>query len=248
MWPPHSPLLPIVALLFSGAEAFLSARPVQNARLLRTSSSSAVTASAGRAVYLDISVAGSDLGRLVFRLAPEDVMPLHVENFRALATGEKMGIDPKATYVGCTFEHSPMYVEGSQYKWAHVCKGKGRNAVGRPTETISDPYAQKANTHDAYGGAYYGLKYNEDDASMQDGVVLVVPLMGPGRGTSRFNIVRVGDSPPSWGTRLLMNQAVIGTLESGGEVLRAMARQTDGKPTIAGCGEVDSDADADAAE
>jgi cyclophilin family peptidyl-prolyl cis-trans isomerase len=195
-------------------------------------------------VYLDISVAGSDLGRLVFKLCPEDVMPLHVENFRALAAGEKVGLDPKATYVGCTFEHSPMYVEGAQYKWCHVLKGKGRNAVGRPTETISDPYALKAHTHDAYGGAYYGLEYDED-ASVQDGVVLVVPITGPGRGTSRFNIVRVGDSPPSWGTRLLMNQAIIGTLKSGGEVLRAMARQTDGKPTITACGEMGSSADAE---
>jgi hypothetical protein len=188
-------------------------------------------------VYLDISVAGSELGRLVFRLA-EDVLPMHVENFRALAASEKVGIEPKATFVGCRFEHSPMYVEGAQYKWAHVLKGNGRNAVGRPQETISDPVGLKTCVHDAFGGPYYGLEFDEDDPSIEDGVALVVPVMGPGRGGSRFNIVRVGDSPPSWGKRLLLNQAVIGTLESGGEVLRAMARQKDGPPTIIASGVV----------
>lgn len=176
-----------------------------------------------------------------FRLS-EVVLPLHVQNFKSLAAGDKVGLDPKATYVGCTFEHSPMYCElCAQYKWAHVLKGRGRNAVGRPQEPIGfDPADLKACTHDAFGGSYYGMEFEyEDDPSIEDGVALVVPVTGPGRGGPRFNIVRVGDSPPSWGTRLLMNQAVIGVLEGGGEVLRAMARQKEGPPTISGCGIVE---------
>ena len=192
-----------------------------------------------RRVFFDLSVASTPIGRLVFKLAPNNILPLHVENFCALCTGEKVSIDPKLTYIGCAFEHSPMYVEGSQYKWCHVLKGNGRNTIGRPTELISDPAGLRSCIHDAYGGSYYGLLYDEADDSIVDGVLLVVPIMGPGRGSSRFNIVRVGDSPRSWGKRLLLNQAVIGTLESGGGVLRQIARQKKSPPTIIGSGLLD---------
>jgi hypothetical protein len=34
-------------------------------------------------------------------------------------------------------------------------------------------------------------------------------------GLSRFDIIRVGESPSTWGLRLLVNSAVIGRMESG---------------------------------
>ncbi len=90
-------------------------------------------------------------------------------------------------------------------------------------------------------------------------VLLTVPIHGPKSGTSKFSIVRVGESPREWGERLLLNSAVIGYLDctadgrivEGGvgdandservhpmDVLRAMSQQRMGPPTIINCGTI----------
>lgn len=65
--------------------------------------------------------------------------------------------------------------------------------------------------------------------------VLAVPIGGPGVGLSRFDIVRVAESPSSWGLRLLVNSAVIGRMESGYETLVSIAAGR-GPAKVADCG------------
>ena len=92
---------------------------------------------------------------------------------------------------------------------------------------------------------------SEEDADDNAAVLLTVPISGPGFGTSKFSIVRVSESPREWGERLLKNSAVVGFLDcsaNGGfgedtndgrcslQVLRAMAKQKIGVPTIVACG------------
>ncbi len=190
-------------------------------------------------IYFDVGM-GSDepVGRLVFNFGGSELLlPLHTENLLKLSTGEMRSLDPRLGYYKCKFKHSPQFVEGfPQYRWAHVLDGRGRNAVGRPTERISDPDSLRACTHSMYGGVYYGLEY--DDEIGESGVVLTVPLVGAYRGSSGFSIVRVGESPQEWRERLLLNSAVLGYLESGIEVLHVMARQTDAPPTILASGKL----------
>lgn len=135
-------------------------------------------------------------------------------------------------------------------------------ASGRVTdwdEPFSDPERIKECAHDSFGGKYYGWRYDEISSllSTEEGggdtaaILLTVPIHGPGAGTSKFSIVRVSESPREWGERLLLNSAVIGFLDctaNGGfgddtddgrnslQVLRAMAQQKIGVPTIVGCG------------
>ena len=45
--------------------------------------------------------------------------------------------------------------------------------------------------------------------------MLLILTLPPCTGFSRFDIVRVGESPSTWGLRLLVNSAVIGRMESG---------------------------------
>lgn len=127
-------------------------------------------------------------------------------------------------------------------------------------EPFSDPERIKECAHDSFGGKYYGWRYDEISnlLSMEEGggndtaaILLTVPIHGPGAGTSKFSIVRVSESPREWGERLLLNSAVVGFLDcpaNGGfgddtddgrnslQVLRAMAQQKIGVPTIVGCG------------
>jgi len=192
-------------------------------------------------IYFDIGVGGDEaIGHLVFNLSSsEQLLPLHTENIIKLSTGEMRSLDPRLGYSKCAFKHSPQFVEGfPQYRWAHVLDGRGRNAVGRPTERISDPEHLRSCTHSLYGGVYHGLNYSDVDDISEDGVVLTVPLVGAYRGSSGFSIVRVGESPQEWRERLLLNSAVIGYLESGLEVLHIMARQTDAPPTIIASGRI----------
>mmetsp|Transcript_13024 Transcript_13024/g.21374 ORF Transcript_13024/g.21374 Transcript_13024/m.21374 type:complete len:265 (+) Transcript_13024:62-856(+) len=188
-------------------------------------------------IYFDIGLGDEDVGRLVFNLkGSEQLLPLHVENLTKLCTGALQSIDPKICYNKCAFKFSPQFIEGfPQYKWAHVLDGRGRNAVGRPTERISDPANLRACTHSMYGGVYYGLEYSDEMAG-DYGVLLTVPLAGPKRGSTGFSIVRVRESPQEWRERLLLNSAVLGYLESGIDVLHRMARQTEAPPTITASG------------
>mmetsp|Transcript_7265 Transcript_7265/g.10710 ORF Transcript_7265/g.10710 Transcript_7265/m.10710 type:complete len:291 (-) Transcript_7265:102-974(-) len=202
-------------------------------------------------VYFDIGLDEKNIGRLVFDLkSSERLLPTHTKNLIKLATGEMRSIDPRLGYVKCAFKHSPQFVEGfSQYRWAHVLDGRGRNAVGNPTERIqADPDNLRSCTHSIYGGVYYGLEYSDDDDDDGDdvvyadgaayGVVLTVPLVGAYRGSTGFSIVRVGESPQEWKERLLLNSAVLGYLVSGIDVLHHMARQTDAPPTILASGKL----------
>ena len=194
-------------------------------------------------IYLDIEVANEPVGRLTFVIPNVNLLPLHIENILKLCSQEQSSIDPRCKYIGCEFQHSPQFVEGfAQYRWGHVLKGRGRNAVGRADERISDPENMKKCTHSIYGGQYYGLNYAADIPEQEvDGqdtrVLLTVPLVGPGRGSTDLSIVRVGESPPEWKERLLLNCAVLGWMDpSSTETLHAMARQTRGPPKVVGSG------------
>jgi len=126
-------------------------------------------------------------------------------------------------------------------------------------EPFSDPERVKECTHDCFGGSDYGWRYDEIwnllSAAAEEGdfaaILLTVPIHGPGGGTSKFSIVRVSESPKEWGERLLLNSGVVGFLDCGAdggfgddtndgrsslEVLRAIAQQKIGVPTIVGCG------------
>jgi len=187
-------------------------------------------------VYFDIAIDDENVGRLVFNL-DNYLLPLHTENLVKLCTEDLRPLDPRCSYVKCTFKHSPQFVEGmSQYRWAHVLDGRGRNAIGRPTERIIDPDRLRLCTHSCYGGVYYGMKYDPEKG--ENGVVLTVPLVGAYRGSTSFSIVRVAESPQEWRERLLLNSAVIGCLDSGIEVLHKMARQTQAPPMIIGTGSI----------
>lgn len=188
-------------------------------------------------IFFDIAVGNEEVGRLTFRLADPGILPLQTENLIKLCTEERRSIDPLCSYIGCKFKHSPQFVEGfPQYRWAHVLVGRGRNAVGRPSEILSDPERMRSCSHSLYGGVYYGMSF--DDVPGDDGVVLTVPLVGPGRGSTSLSIVRVGESPQEWRERLLLNSAVLGYLESGIDSLRLMARQTSAAPVVVGSGKL----------
>ena len=69
----------------------------------------------------------------------------------------------------------------------------------------------------------------------QGNTVLCLPMGGPGAGQSRFDIIRVGESPSTWGLRLLVNSGVIGRMESGHETLVRIAAGR-GPSCIVDCG------------
>jgi hypothetical protein len=188
-------------------------------------------------IFFDIEVAKQPVGRLLFHLTNPSPLPLHAENIIQLAKGSRRGIDPKAHYIGCEFDYSPATIEDGmgRYRWGHQLKGRGRNAIGRATETISDPVAQLKCTHSCFGGQYYGDVYTE--LENDPGVLLTVPITGPGYGSSKFSIVRVGESPKEWKERLLINSGVIGRLDpSCLQTLHAMARQRMGPPIVVASG------------
>jgi hypothetical protein len=135
-----------------------------------------ITTERAEYVYFDIEVEGNPLGRLVFELFHPSPLPLHTQNLKELCRGSRVGLDPKAQYKGCLFDYSPDYIEGeSRYRWAHVLRGNGRNAVGRANEPIVDSINQLKNTHPCYGGQYYGMKYELQDEN-DPGVLLTVQV------------------------------------------------------------------------
>lgn len=262
----HIILLPLVALLL----------PASCGALISSTESKTYNK-----VYFDIGVktpptsqGGStvlNVGRIWFNITPKNHphhLPLHISNLCGLAAGTRKSVDPKATYVRCTFQFSPATIDdGSfRYRWAHQCDGNQRNAIRASLasggvsdwdEQFSDPERLKECTHNSFGGSYFGWRYEEilDLLSAEEGsapaILLTVPIHGPGAGSSKFSIVRVSESPREWGERLLLNSAVVGFLDcnaDGGfgddtndgrdslDVLRAMAKQKIGVPTILGCG------------
>ena len=111
--------------------------------------------------------------------------------------------------------------------------GRGINAIGRGQERIEEKERMTSCRVTVQGsGDYYGIRYGPEHP-----VVLTVPLVGPGRGSTSFSIVRVGDSPQEWGERLLINSAVVGWLDDASkEALTQLASQTDGPPTVVDSG------------
>lgn len=253
-------------------------------RLTRRYSSAPHACDERTRLFFDIAIATPaddvPLGRLVFRITPPSHphhLPLHSDNLLGLAAGRREALDPRATYAGCAFQYSPATIEdGSvRYRWGHVCAGHGRNAIQTTSaagvdtawdEPFADPQRMQECAHRCFGGVYYGQTYDEiAEMTAREGgeaaVALTVPIQGPGAGTSKFSIVRVSESPREWGERLLLNSAVVGHLECGGdgrfggrpaegaegaptslEVLRAMARQKMGPPKIVRCGITPSEA------
>ena len=72
---------------------------------------------------MDVEIEGTPAGRLTFDLRP-DLCPKTVDNFVALCAGTNVGIDPKLTYRGCTFE-------AYSGKYTYTCKGNGKHIYGR---------------------------------------------------------------------------------------------------------------------
>jgi len=193
-------------------------------------------------IYFDIEIAKQPIGRLVFHLTNPSSLPKHAENIIQLAKGSRRGIDPKAHYDGCEFDYSPAAIEDGmgRYRWSHQLRGRGRNGVGRADEPIVDPEAQAACCHSTFGGQYYGDMYSK--LENDPGVLLTVPVKGPGYGSSKFSIVRVEESPKEWKETLLINSGVIGRLDASSlEVLHAMARQRIGPPKVVSGGVLDAD-------
>jgi hypothetical protein len=119
--------------------------------------------------------------------------------------------------------------------------GRNRNAIGRADETLSDP-TQSVAMHALcilVVNIYHGDKYELSTRNKYD-VMLTVQIRGPGHGSSQWQLVGVGESPPEWGERLLLNTGVIGQLVSNIETVHAMARQNLGPPTIASAGVLSS--------
>ena len=171
------------------------------------------------------NVATDAVGRLVFELAPPDLLPTACRGIAALAAGEQTAVDAKLSYVDCAFEWgSSQHVESAQYRWAHSLKGRGGpNPAGRI------PAAELASCkRSSFGGEYYGLE-------VDDCTCLTVPVQGPGSGSSKFSIVRVGESPREWRERLLVNSAVIGVLSDGADCLRSIATAR-APPIVTACG------------
>lgn len=194
------------------------------------------TADCPKRFYLDVSVAGENVGKLEFFIPkPRSVFPMHTENILKLADGSSTGLDPRLSYKNCEFQYSPQFIEGfPQYRWAHNLPGRGRNAVGRAEERIVDVECLQATTYRLYGGIYYGLEYStipEDNAG-----ILTIPMTGPTRGSSGLSIVRVDDSPKEWRERLLLNSAVLGWLEPQSASALQGFQQTNGPPTVVDCG------------
>lgn len=191
-------------------------------------------------IYFDIEIQKIKVGRLIFHLANPSPLPLHAENLVQLAKGSRRGIDPKAHYVGCEFDFSPASIEDvlGRYRWGHQVRGRGRNTVGRPDQPIHDPVNQLKCTHSCFGGQYYGIKYDQSSSFEGDpDVFLTVPVTGPGHGSSKFSIIRVGESPAEWKERLLVNSGVVGKMDpSCLDVLHMMARQREGPPMIVEAG------------
>jgi len=226
-------LLVLILLLLFPCEGFLLRSSFINIQQKIRSYSGALNVK----IYFDIEITEIPIGRLVFNLSDPSPLPLHTENLVRLCEGDRKSIDPLAHYVGCTFEYNANYIEdgSGRYKWAHILKGRGRNAIGRPEEPIDDKKNQRLCFNSCYGGQYYGDRYEEIEND--PGVLLTVQVTGLGRGSSRLSIVRVGESPLEWRERLLLSTGVVGRLETSSfETLHVMARQKYGPPTVVASG------------
>ncbi|KAK3237834.1 hypothetical protein CYMTET_52114 [Cymbomonas tetramitiformis] len=181
-------------------------------------------------VFLEIGNAEESFGQLLFELQAE-VAPETVENFRQLCTGEQVGVNSSLSYEGCDFEPY-------KGKYSYTCKGRGKNIYGAKKFVESNALSQcRHKTPGAGGGVYYGIEVDLDkDPNL---IALAVPISGPGFGTSRFVIVRVGESPASMQQRILANLLVIGIMKQGEEILKTNMSTRESPTSILACGEVE---------
>lgn len=139
-------------------------------------------------VFFDIAIRDKAAGRMVFQVS-EDHLPKAVENFKTLVTGERGALDSTLNYKNCAFEFSSMYTMGAQYKWSHVCKGRGKNVFGNGKDAIKEPEAMAACRHPCPGiclrargmcclvlthlpgsaGSYYGINVDSIESESSSG-------------------------------------------------------------------------------
>lgn len=166
-------------------------------------------------VYFDITIGGSEAGRIVFELH-DDVVPKTAENFRALCTGEK----------GAGTSGKPLHFKGSSFHRiipGFMCQG-GDFTHGNGTG----------------GESIYGEKFEDEnfDLRHEGPGILSMANAGPGTNGSQFFICTV---PTPWLDgkhvvfgRVVEGQDVVAAMEAVGSGSGATAQQV----TIADCGEV----------
>jgi len=170
-------------------------------------------------VFMDISVGGRMIGRVVFELYA-DAVPKTAENFRALCTGEKgMGQSGK-----------PLHYKGSKFHRIipqFMCQGgdftRGNGTGGESiygAKFADETFAGKAGKHTGFG-------------------CLSMANAGPNTNGSQFFICT---APTDW---LNGKHVVFGSLVEGADVLREMERcgsPGNGTPlqevVIANCGQL----------
>jgi hypothetical protein len=230
-------------------------------------------------VYFDIGVktpatshGGStvlNVGRIFFNITPQNhphYLPLHISNLCGLAAGKRKSVDPKATYVGCTFQFSPATIDDAsfRYRWAHQCDGNQRNAIRASLasgvvsdwdEQFSDPERLKECTHNSFGGSYYGWRYEEilDLLSAEEGSdipAILLLYLSQLLDRELKILYSTGERVAKrMGRKAAIEQCCCGFVKLYGgfgddtndgrvslDVLRAMAKQKIGVPTILGCG------------
>jgi len=84
-------------------------------------------------VFFDVALREHDeaVGRMIFEIDDDLPTKKSLENFRALVTGERAALDASLKYQESTFETGNAYTSGGNYKWSHVCKGRGKNIFGK---------------------------------------------------------------------------------------------------------------------
>mmetsp|Transcript_30379 Transcript_30379/g.66371 ORF Transcript_30379/g.66371 Transcript_30379/m.66371 type:complete len:229 (-) Transcript_30379:287-973(-) len=216
----------ITAVRRKKSASFILGKVSHSPRRVGRSSLSVVAESSRPRAFMDISCDEEAAGRLVFELYPE-YAPQTVENFATLMSGERRSIDPSLSYKGCSFEPY-------KGKYAYTCKGRGKNIYGKKKFVETTAMSTSRNeTPGSGGGVYYGLPVDLDDDP--NAIVVAVPISGPGFGTSRFVICRVGGSPGSVKERLLANLLVLGNLVEGVSTLQQMSSR-DVEVKIEDCG------------
>ena len=167
-------------------------------------------------VYFDISIGGSQAGRIVFELF-NDIVPRTAENFRALCTGEK-GVGKKGKplhYKGCVFHRiiPDFMIQGGDF------------TVGNGTG----------------GESIYGDKFQDENFKMRHTKpgLLSMANAGPNTNGSQFFITTV---PCPW---LDGKHCVFGEVVDGLELVKQLEKQgssPSGKTTkkciISDCGQL----------
>jgi peptidylprolyl isomerase len=166
-------------------------------------------------VFFDITVDGQPLGRIEMTLA-KDIVPKTAENFRALCTGEK----------GTGQSGKPLHYKGSSFHRvipSFMCQG-GDFTRGNGTG----------------GESIYGAKFADENFKLKHTGpgILSMANAGPNTNGSQFFICTV-PTPHLDG-----KHTVFGYVSKGMNIVKAIegfgsqSGSTDGKITIADCGEI----------